>query len=168
MGEIADFDKQITCAFSGHRKGDFDRSLAGILLARKLDDAISRAIDAGCVNFLTGMAMGFDIFAAEQILAAGRDCPEIRLFAILPFRHMARKFPAHWRRRFDRVLMEAESAVVLSENHIPGCYYERNRFLINNSARLICYYDGMPKSGTAHTHCLAVENNHEIVNLFCD
>ena len=54
------------CCFTGHRPGKLEVEEGEIksLLEKAVDDAISK----GYVTFITGMAMGTDIWAAEIIL----------------------------------------------------------------------------------------------------
>ena len=55
---------QHSVVFSGHRKipaSGIDR------LRRQLRSAILRLYDAGCVDYISGMAVGFDLLAAEAV-----------------------------------------------------------------------------------------------------
>ncbi len=46
-----------------------------------------------------------------------------------------------------------------------GCYYERNRYMVDHSSRMMCYYDG-DKGGTEYTVKYAEQNNLQITNLY--
>ena len=50
------------CAFTGHRQLGEDFS------ARKLKKEIKKMMEAGVETFYNGMAMGFDLIAAETVL----------------------------------------------------------------------------------------------------
>jgi len=160
--------KHTSCAFSGHRRAHFhmDDSYMGGIMQDALQAAISDAIAAGFTTFYTGMAMGFDIIAAEIVLKQKyATTTEISLISVLPFAGQEQRFNKDWRARHDHILRAADSIVVLNPSLIPGCYHERNRYLIDNSSRLICLYNGKP-GGTKHTHDYAAKSNIQIINLW--
>ena len=145
--------RAVTCCFSGYRaeKMPFsaDDSARTAALAARLDEAVSRAAAAGFRRFFTGMATGFDLWAAEAVLRA-RQSSEIQLLCAIPFEQQAQHFPPDWQRLFNRVLLAADQVFLLAQDYHSGCYAARNRFMIERSAHLICYYDGQP-GGTAQT-----------------
>jgi uncharacterized phage-like protein YoqJ len=155
-------------SFSGHRDTNFDRELgeAGDILRARLENAIKAACDSGFSRFYSGMARGFDIIAAEAVLREkNADKPDISLFCVIPFRGQEAKWPRKWRKRHDDILRVADEIIVLNEGYITGCYHERNRYLVDNSQLLICYYSGK-QGGTRHTYKYALEKGLEIVNLW--
>ena len=53
------------------------------------------------------------------------------------------------------------------EKYLPftaGCYHERNRYMVDNSSKLICYYDGSG-GGTGYTVEYVKKRSIQIVNL---
>ena len=72
----------LTCAFTGHRN---------IKEAHKkaLPDLLSRAIfyayEKGCRRFVTGGALGFDTYAAREVLRFRISHPDVSLVLFLPF-----------------------------------------------------------------------------------
>ena len=160
-------NKSTTCSFTGHRLTHFDftHSELGRRLIDLLDAAILVAAHEGYTTFLTGMAMGFDIVAAERVLVHKARGLDVSLVSVLPFRFQHQKYPPKWRRRFEDVLLAADDAVILNENFIRGCYQARNKWLVDNANHLICYFNGKP-SGTAHTYKLAMKAGIDIVNIW--
>lgn len=49
-----------------------------------LKDEIIKTINYGYIYFISGMALGFDIIAAETVLQLKKDFPQIKLIAALP------------------------------------------------------------------------------------
>ncbi|MCL2415818.1 MAG: DUF1273 domain-containing protein, partial [Defluviitaleaceae bacterium] len=90
-------DKEKTCCFSGHRSGGFDfyHSHLGKLLSDSLEKAIDTAVKDNATTFLTGMAMGFDIFAAEAVLRCKGffSNPKMKLVCVLPYSSQSNKYP---------------------------------------------------------------------------
>jgi len=146
-----------------------DASYMGGILHDTLKKAICEAIDAGCTAFYSGMAIGFDIIAAEMVLQERNSRPDgkITLMAIVPFAGQEEKWSGKWRKRHDDVLRTADKIVVLNQRYLRGCYHERNRYLVDNSARLICFFSGKT-GGTAHTFNYAEKEGLKIVNLWQD
>ena len=96
-------DSFSTVAFTGHRT-----------YCGQADDTLRRAVGAayarGCRTFLSGMAVGFDLAAAEAVLECRAVCPGLRLVAVIPFKGQAVRFSAGDRARFERVAAAAENS----------------------------------------------------------
>lgn len=70
-----------TAAFTGHR---FIRYKDRQQLKTNLERAITGCYHSGIRHFLCGMAAGFDMLAAETLLAMKADYSDIRLTAVIP------------------------------------------------------------------------------------
>ena len=156
-----------TCCFSGYRieKMPFraDDSHAVQLLEAALDHAVREAALRGYSRFITGMSTGFDLWAAESVLRARESLP-VQLLCAIPFDGQADRYPADWKRRFNRCLLAADRVYALSRRYYAGCYAARNRFMVDASSLLICYFDGRP-GGTAQTVHMAEQSGLEVINL---
>lgn len=170
-------DRLTTVAFTGHRT--YDGQAAAALRA-----TVGELYARGFRTFLCGMAMGFDLAAAEAVLAC-RDSetgsafspaaapephsphtpmPGLRLVAVIPFRGQESRFPAADRERFRRVLAAADHSVTLSPSYHAGCYAVRNNYLVEHAALLVAWYDGSP-GGTHYTVRRALVRGLEFINL---
>lgn len=170
-------DRLTTVAFTGHRT-------YGGQAAAALRATVGELYVRGFRTFLCGMAMGFDLAAAEAVLAC-RDSetgsafspaaapdphfphtpmPGLRLVAVIPFRGQESRFPAVDRERFRRVLAAADHSVTLSPSYHAGCYAVRNNYLVEHAALLVAWYDGSP-GGTHYTVRRALGRGLEFINL---
>ena len=176
-------DRLTTVAFTGHRT-------YGGQAAAALRATVGELYARGFRTFLCGMAMGFDLAAAEAVLAC-RDSqtasvfspavdsvsaffpephsphmpmPGLRLVAVIPFRGQESRFPAVDRERFRRVLAAADHSVTLSPSYHAGCYAVRNNYLVEHAALLVAWYDGSP-GGTHYTVRRALVRGLEFINL---
>ena len=70
--------KNISVSFTGHR--NYDRSADD-----KLREIISSLYERGYRRFLTGMAWGFDLAAAEVVISLKNSLPDIELIAVEPY-----------------------------------------------------------------------------------
>lgn len=150
-------DRRICVAFTGHRTYCGDGA-----------DALRRTVEAlyerGFRVFLSGMAVGFDLAAAETVLEMRARRSDVRLVAVVPFEGQQTRFSAADRARFDRVLAAADEVEVLSPVYHRGCYAVRNDFLVDHAAVVVAWYDGMP-GGTHYTVRRALRRGLEIINL---
>lgn len=143
--------KHATCCFTGHRPQKFtfgldEESEDCILLKLKLLAQIQEMRKKGVTTFLTGMAMGVDIWAAELILElkAGLPQEDIRLIAVIPHEGQANKWSVDYRNRYFNILSHVEDTVLISSDYTKSCIFERNRYMVDHSAHMIAVYKGQP------------------------
>ncbi|MBR5849514.1 MAG: DUF1273 family protein [Alistipes sp.] len=150
-------DRLTTVAFTGHRtyRGEADEALFALLC---------RLCEQGMRTFLCGMAVGFDLAATEQVIALRERYPEVRLVAVIPFAGQARSFSTVERRRYERLLEEADEQILLSETYYKGCYQARNYYLVEHAAALVAWYDGSA-GGTQQTFLAALHRGLRVENL---
>lgn len=161
-------NRSIACCFSGYRPEKYSRNPlrdVGFLadVRTRLEQSVAQAAQAGYTLFLTGMGRGFDLWAAEAVLAQ-RQAKGLKLICALPFEKQADNWNPHWRNLHTRVLLAADQVFTLSEEYTPSCFHERNRFLVDGASRLICWWDGA-SGGTRYTLQYAQRQGLEIVNL---
>lgn len=154
------FDRSRTVAFTGHRAsslpwGGDERSEGCIKLKQALEKAICSAYREGKRVFLSGMAGGFDIYAAETVLALREKLPGIRLVCVFPC-------PSDDRRSLAAA-SRAGASICLCNEFTAGCMLSRNRFLVEHSSLIIACYDGRLEGGTYWTLKLAVESGLRVV-----
>ena len=153
--------REQVCCFSGHRSLP-DSQRAG--LAVRLMAAIEAQIESGVTLFISGGARGFDLLAAEAVLAQKARHPHIRLLMALPCPEQTRGWPASEVRRYRRVLSLCDEQVTLAPAYSRECMLARDCYMVNRSARCICYLN-RPRGGTAYTVRYAVKRGLEIINL---
>ncbi len=149
-----------TLCFSGHRyylpSPDDEARLA---------TAVETAWNDGYRIFISGMASGFDLAAAEAVVGMRSVMPGLRLIAAVPFVGQPREYSPVDLARYEALLSVADEVCVLSERYYPGCYYRRDDWMVERSGRIVCWYDGHA-SGTRYTVRRAVAAGLEVVNLF--
>ncbi|MBO5248959.1 MAG: DUF1273 family protein [Clostridia bacterium] len=156
------------CAFSGYRPAKLPFSSesdpACTLLKLRLKEEIYDAIQQGSTDFVCGMALGTDTWAAETVLEIQqtlKDIKPIRLHAYLPFEGQDEKWSAKSRRRYREILSRCDSVTVISPHYLPDCMERRNRAMIHRANRLIAVFDGK-NGGTKNTVRMAHEKGIEI------
>lgn len=145
------------CSFSGHRNSikDLDLNL--------LDRVILNLIKSGVKNFYCGMAVGFDMAAAESVLNYKKNY-DIKLFACIPCVGQSEDYSQSNKRRYDNILQHCDGEIILSDEYHKGCMHARDRFLVENCGVLVCFLR-KEKGGTYYTVNYARQKNIKIIEL---
>ncbi len=157
----------LVCAFSGYRpsKLPFDESAPTCnALKMRLKDEIYSAVQRGYTDFLCGMALGTDTWAAEGVLEVRETLQQVKpifLHAYLPFPRQDEKWNAKHRQRYRGILERCNSVTVMSSQYLPDCMERRNQAMIDRADCLIAVYDGK-NGGTKNTIRMAHEKGIEI------
>lgn len=146
-----------SCTFTGHRElKDLDFAL--------LDRVILHLVKNGVTRFLCGMAQGFDLIAAESVIALKSDYPDVELVACVPCEGQSRYFSAADKARYDRVIKNCSEVIVLSEEYYQGCMHFRDRFMVDNCDLVVCYLR-KKSGGTYYTVKYARSQGKKIIEL---
>lgn len=156
------------CAFTGHRPQSlpwqFNETDQNCLkLKDLLASQISELAKNGYTDFLSGMALGIDTWAAEIVLNLRKKIPELKLHCILPCKTQAEKWPVSAQERYNNILTQADSIIYSSRNYHPDCMLERNRFMVEHASLLLAIYNGQPHSGTGATLRYAQKLGRKII-----
>ena len=149
-------EKSKSLAFTGHRTVSVERQ----------NEIRARLVEAVSLACRSGMAMGFDMMAAETVLSLKGRYPDIRLIAVVPFRRQSCRWPSMEKERYQKIISRADRVIVLSEHYFHGCLLRRNDFMLEHSCGVIAFYDGKLYGGTYYTCREAVKKGMDIVNLY--
>lgn len=157
-----------TCAFTGHRPKSFpwkynEADPGCVLLKEVLGAQISALADRGVTNWLSGMAQGTDLWAAEAVLSLRKKRSALRLHCILPCKGQENKWNDSEQKRYNSILCQADEIVYVNQAYSPNCMMERNRYLVDQTAILLAIYNGTQRSGTGATVRYARKEGHEII-----
>ena len=136
------------CCFTGHRPEKLNSSESAVKAA--LREQINQAVHDGFTVFITGMARGADLWAAEIVLNLRKSKKEIKLICAIPHDGFEVRWSPSWQQRYRYVLSVADLIRVISKGYHTGVYQVRNEWMINHSARVIAVFNGRP-SGTKNT-----------------
>ena len=149
-------EKSTTVCFTGHRP---ERICSPFLESSEtvekvklfLHNSILSAVNDGYTHFLCGMAQGVDLWAGELIVSLKEQFPDLQLIAVVPYPGQELGWPAGWQTRYRALMKYVDETIVISPEYTKGCFHQRNRFMVDNSSRLIAVFDGEKKGGTAFT-----------------
>lgn len=134
--------------FAGHRPEKLrldEKNVCAIL-----GNAIDSAIDNGFVTFISGMARGVDIWAAEIVLERKMSNPDLRLICALPHPDFERSWRDSWQQRYREILARADLVKTICPAFSMASYQRRNEWMVDHSARVIAIYNGAT-GGTRNT-----------------
>ena len=155
-----EISRELSAAFTGHRRyaGECDDALR---------DVVGELYVRGFRAFWSGMALGFDLAAAETVLALREELPALRLCCAVPFPGQAERFSEADRIRYAQILSRADEVATIASRYDPRCYLRRDAFMVERSAVVVAWFDG-GKGGTRYTWEYARRCKAERINLWRD
>ena len=145
-----------TAAFTGHRPSKLpwrydEADPRCIALKEVLTEQIRLLADRGVTTFLSGMALGTDLWCAQIVLDLQKKYPALKLHAILPCEGQDSKWTAPAQAQYRAILEQASNVVYVSRTYTSNCMLERNRYLAAHASILLAVYNGTQRSGTGAT-----------------
>ena len=150
------------CCFTGHRPEKL--SLSENEVKPLLEKAIDNAIADGYVTFITGMAKGTDIWAAEIVLEKKKQNEALHLICAVPHPDFEKRRGFFEERRYDRIIKNADYVTTISDHYYKACYQKRNEWMVDRSSLVIAVWNGQP-SGTKNTIDYANRKGIRVVNV---
>lgn len=163
MEKVLYSEKEKSIAFTGHRIIPLVRQEE---VRARLTAAVTLVCKLGMTRFYCGMALGFDMMAAEVVLSLKDKFSDIQLIAVVPFSRQSSRWASSEQERYYRILAKTDKVVTLSENYFRGCLLRRNDYMLSHSSGVIAYFDGKPKGGTSYTVRKAERMKMNVVNIY--
>ncbi len=159
--------KQTTACFTGHRPQNltfgFDETHVDcVCLKAEIKSAIENAIQNGFNTFISGMALGVDIWCAEEVLRQKQGGKAAELVAVVPHKGQEKGWSSGYKVRYRKILEQCQKVEVLNPYYVPGCLGQRNRYLVDNSSLLIAVV-GKSSGGAKNTVDYALSKKIEVV-----
>ena len=177
--------------FTGHRPKDLDGT--DDYVKEQLEKLIRAAYQKGYRTFISGMAVGVDMYAAQIVLNLKEEFDDIQLLAAIPFPGQAEKFSPKQKNQWMNIVMAADDINIFnpdtSENEKqswktvmemnraaiargPWEKYDvfkwldnRNHWMIDNSDSVLAIWSGKEKGGTANAVRYALKKNKSLVTF---
>ena len=136
--------REKTCCVTGHRKIPADK-LAYV--ETELRGAVMAAVNDGYTRFINGGAAGTDLIFAAIVAELKEQGQPLSLEAALPYSGRTKSKD----QGFQKMLAACDEVKVFGEQYNHGCYFVRNRYMVDESSRVIAVYDGRDSGGTVYT-----------------
>jgi len=163
-----EMEKTNTCFFTGHRILTCEDTLYPHLVR-----SILRLAENGYRYFISGGALGFDLLAAQTVIALQTQYgKEVQLVLALPCRDQTARWDTKQKltmealRTYHAVKQYAHGVVYMHDFYVDGCMRERNRFMVEHASRCIACWDGSFRGGTAQTVRMAQKEGVPVLNLY--
>lgn len=139
--------KETACAFTGHRPKSFpwkyDETAPGCVALKKvLAEQIIVLANDGVTGFISGMALGVDLWAAQIVLDLRKKNPLLKLYCALPCEGQEKKWPADKQRQYHSILRQADDIHWEGGSYTPDCMLNRNRYMVDHASVLLAVYNG--------------------------
>ena len=136
------------CCFTGHRPDKL--KIPEERLAALLESEIRNAVNDGFTTYITGMAKGTDLVAAEIVLRLREQDKRLKLICALPHPGFGLHWGGGWTERFQRVLVQADLERTICPSFSYASYQTRNEWMCRHSGVVIAVFNG-ERGGTKNT-----------------
>lgn len=183
---VLNTDIKTTVCISGHRKNKIipymhdiayapvTYSVVKLMLYRYVD----MAVECGYDTFISGLAVGTDLWTAEYVVEKKKHNSRIKLVSMMPFLRHADFYSAHDKKILAEVERNSDFLVTVnenpdiiygknvSENCSPNLYRDRNYCMVDRSSAVMAFYDNSQSfSGTSQTINYAYRNRRRIYSF---
>lgn len=150
------------CCFTGHRPEKLRRTEREI--RNDLEREIRKAVHDGLNVFISGMARGIDINAAEIVLQIRSEGYPVRLICASPYPGFEQSWNQNWQARYGAVMAAADLVRYICPRYSRECFQTRNEWMVNHSSRVIAVFNGRP-SGTKNTIDYALRQGVPVIQI---
>lgn len=140
--------------FTGHRPEKLIRSANTI--KKDLEIQIRQAVIDGLYVFITGMARGVDIWAAQIVLKLRDEGTDVRLICACPYEGFSNGWNQEWKHQCKKILAAADFVKYICKRYNRSCFQLRNEWMVKHAARVIAVFNG-EQSGTKNTVDYAIQ-----------
>lgn len=148
--------------FTGHRPAGL--TMDETRIKNKLKEITPELENKGIKTFISGMAQGFDIYAAETVLMLKQQGHDIILVAAPPFKGFETAWSEQWRNRYTRIMASADYIYFVGNEYSRSAFQKRNEWMADRSSVVIACYTNGKHGGTANmiSYC----NAHKIPVIY--
>ena len=159
-------EDRLHCAcFTGHRPEKLRQTEQEVCI--RLDREIQSAVENGFHTFITGMARGVDLWAAELVLQLRAQGCAVRLVCASSYEGFERSWSAGWQSQYRAVLQRADQVHFICLGYSRACFQRRNEWMVDHAALVIAAFNGQP-GGTKNTLDDAMRKGTVCRNLLAD
>lgn len=168
--EILAKEKIKTCCFTGNRPSNLPWKYnedCEFCKAFKNDlrCVLEALISCGFNTFISGMAMGVDIIAAEIVLELKEKYSDIKLECAIPCLNQTKGWGKDYKIRYENILSKANKVTYVSSvDYFAGCYNKRNEYMVNNASIVVAGMFTIGK-GTKSTIEYAKKKGRKVIIL---
>ena len=127
--------------------------------------ALDTAYEEGYRHFISGMALGCDLYFCEAALELRDHHPGVTVEAAIPCEDQCARWRERDRNRYFSLVERCNYETMVQYRYTAGCMQRRDRYMVDHSGLLIAAYDGMTLGGTMYTLTYAMRQKQKTVIL---
>jgi uncharacterized phage-like protein YoqJ len=159
-----------TCCFTGHRPhklfGYNSNTPGNLRIIWSIRDEIIRHINIGVDTFISGMALGIDMWSAIEVLKLKEEYPWISLVCAIPCKEQYKKWVEESIVEYHNILESADEVIYVSDKpYTDRCMHDRDKWMVDRSKYVIAVYNGDTDGGTYITYKYARKRNKIITKI---
>lgn len=155
--------KKHRCCFTGHRPEKLGVTEKEV--KKLLKQEITKAIENGYTTFISGMARGIDMWAAEIVLEERKSNADIKLICASPYNGFENRWSNDEKEKYRDIIEKADYVKYVCEHYSKQCFQIRNIYMVDRSSRVIAAYNGA-SGGTENTIAYSRQKQVEVINIF--
>lgn len=129
----------------------------------KINSVVEECIKDGFTFFVAGGCIGIDNWFSQIVLKQREKHPHISLLIFVPCKNQSNRWNEKDKEIYDTILGKADAVIMVSEEEYkPYLMMERNKAMVNVSAKGICVWDGT-KGGTGNCVKFAEKSNKQLI-----
>jgi len=132
-----------------------------IALKEKMYNEIEKLISIGCSHFITGMALGVDIWAAEAVLYFKRRGMPVLLEAAIPCKGQEKRWSVKYQERYRHILEQCDKVTCIAEIYEKDCMKRRNEYMVDKSDVVVAVCND--KTGGTGATLHYAQSRHKII-----
>lgn len=143
-----------TLCFTGHRPdklyGYNYKEKGNIKFLLKLKSFIKRFIEKrGITTFISGMALGVDMWSAMIVLQLKKEYPRIKLVCAIPCKNHSAKWNKEDQELHAYILSQADYVYYVSEEpYTAWCMHDRDKWMVDQSRIVLAVWNGEEVKGS--------------------
>ena len=134
--------------FTGHRPEKLFQPES--VVKDNLEREIKAALADGMNVFISGMARGVDIWAAEIVLRLKAEGLPLHLICASPYQGFDAHWSPEWQRRYSAVMAAADLVKSICPGYSRSYFQIRNEWMVDRSSHVIAVFNG-ETGGTKNT-----------------
>lgn len=155
--------RKYSVCFTGHRPEKL--TVSEQVVKESLFSEIQNSIAQGMYIFISGMARGIDLWAADMILKEKQKNPQIQLICAIPYVDFEKKWSASWQHLYNTIINQADTVEYICQKFSYSSFQLRNEWMVNHVSKVIAVWNG-EKSGTKNTVLYAEKCGIPVINLY--
>ena len=148
-----------TCCFTGHRDIEDIKNIS-----RMISTQVVKLYNLGVRKFISGMAQGFDLLAAKEVIALKQSFEDIELILAIPCRDQTAGWDESLKIVYQTLKQHADEVIYVSPYYTKECMLKRDRYMVDNS-RFVVAFLNKERGGTHYTVKYAKKLGRKIINL---